>query len=148
MIVMCAWCQSQGRPAMLGEKEPRDSVAVSHGICDEHALLMLTQARRSRERASEVADRVAPPIPESKRSPDAPVRRRRPLLIIVSRTAPGRLTYLEHKLGDDVEVIADRRVGQRRRKRAMTTIERRSAERRRWDVSAALQNYGWTSVTR
>jgi hypothetical protein len=31
---------------MLGEKEPRDSAVISHGICDEHALLVLAEARR------------------------------------------------------------------------------------------------------
>lgn len=46
MVVMCAWCQFEGRPAMLGEKEPRDSAVISHGICDEHALLVLAEARR------------------------------------------------------------------------------------------------------
>jgi hypothetical protein len=46
MIVVCAWCQSLGRAAVLREKEPQEDPAVSHGICDDHAVLMLAEARR------------------------------------------------------------------------------------------------------
>jgi hypothetical protein len=150
MIVMCAWCQREGRPATLGEKEPLDTVAVSHGICDEHALFILVESRRSRERVR-VLHSAAPPghgiVPSSQA---APMQGQGRFLLIVSRATLGRSTYPEHKFGDDtvVEVIVDRRVGQRRQHRAMTTIERRSADRRRQDVNKDMQDYGWTLVKR
>ncbi len=44
MMVVCAWCQRLGMVRVLGEKEPRND-AVSHGICDEHAVEVLAEAR-------------------------------------------------------------------------------------------------------
>jgi len=44
MTVVCAWCQRLGTVRVLGEKEPRND-AVSHGICDEHAVEVLAEAR-------------------------------------------------------------------------------------------------------
>jgi hypothetical protein len=147
MVVICAWCELQGRPAMLGEKEPRDTPVISHGICNEHALLVRAEARRSTERVSVIDGGAATsrrPAPSSQRPP---VQGRSRLLLIVSRSAPDRLTYLKHMYGSDtVEVIADRRVGQRRQGRAMTTIERRSADRRRRCVSEDMQTHGWTLI--
>jgi len=32
---------------VLREKEPKDDLAISHGICDDHVLVVLTEARRS-----------------------------------------------------------------------------------------------------
>jgi len=52
MTVVCAWCQRLGRAAVIGEKEPRDVKAITHGICDEHVLVVLAEARRSTVRAS------------------------------------------------------------------------------------------------
>jgi len=37
---------------VIGEKEPRDVKAITHGICDEHVLVVLAEARRSTVRAS------------------------------------------------------------------------------------------------
>jgi hypothetical protein len=45
MTVVCAWCQHQGRTAVLREKEPFDRPVVSHGICEEHALAVLAEVR-------------------------------------------------------------------------------------------------------
>jgi len=47
MTVVCAWCQRLGRPAVLGEKEPLDMAVITHGICDEHVLMVGAEARRS-----------------------------------------------------------------------------------------------------
>ena len=52
MTVVCAWCQRLGRAAVLGEKEPLDQAVITHGICDEHVLVVLAEARRSTVRAS------------------------------------------------------------------------------------------------
>lgn len=46
MKVVCAWCQHMGTETVLREKEPQND-AVSHGICDDHVLQVLAEARRS-----------------------------------------------------------------------------------------------------
>lgn len=33
MKVHCAWCEKAGRDPYMGEKEPMDSDAISHGMC-------------------------------------------------------------------------------------------------------------------
>lgn len=58
MTVVCAWCQRMGRPAVLGEKEPLDMAVITHGICDEHVLVVQAEALRSRAGASD-QDRLA-----------------------------------------------------------------------------------------
>jgi hypothetical protein len=147
MIVMCAWCQLQGRPAMLGEKEPRDSAVISHGICDEHALFVLAEARRSMNRP-DVGDGGVPTV-RRPRASAAPAPGQGRLLLIVSRTTPDRQAYFEHMYNNGtVEVLADRRVAQRRQRRTMMAIERRGADRRRRDVSEDMRLYGWTLVRR
>jgi len=47
MKVVCAWCQQAGNFVVLREKEPPGD-EISHGICDEHALTFLAEARRRR----------------------------------------------------------------------------------------------------
>jgi len=47
MTVVCAWCQRQGRKTVLREKEPLDSPVVSHGICEEHAVAFIAEARET-----------------------------------------------------------------------------------------------------
>ena len=37
MIVLCAWCIEQDRPAFLRELPPYVDSRVSHGICPGHA---------------------------------------------------------------------------------------------------------------
>jgi hypothetical protein len=32
----CAWCQREGGPAFLGEREPFDDEAETHGVCRRH----------------------------------------------------------------------------------------------------------------
>jgi len=69
------------------------------------------------------------------------------LLLIVAREAPARLTYFTRVYGNDtVEVIADRRVGQRRRRHELVANEWRRVERRRRDVAEDLRTFGWTLV--
>jgi hypothetical protein len=69
------------------------------------------------------------------------------LLLIVARETPARLTYFQHSFGSDsVEVIVDRRVGQRRRRDVLVAKESRRHERRRRDVTEELQRVGWTLV--
>jgi len=32
----CAWCQREGGPAFLGEREPLDDQSETHGVCRRH----------------------------------------------------------------------------------------------------------------
>jgi hypothetical protein len=69
------------------------------------------------------------------------------LLLIVSRTEPGRFTYLKHVFASDtVDVILDRRVGERRQALARASIERRRGDRRERDLTKDLQSFGWALV--
>jgi hypothetical protein len=36
MKVVCAWCEREGKPAYLGECEPYDNPATTHGLCQRH----------------------------------------------------------------------------------------------------------------
>jgi hypothetical protein len=36
MKVVCAWCEREGKRAYLGECEPYDNPATTHGICPRH----------------------------------------------------------------------------------------------------------------
>jgi len=50
MKVVCAWCER------LGNVEPQGD-AISHGICDEHVLVVLAEARRAMPAARGVVRR-------------------------------------------------------------------------------------------
>jgi hypothetical protein len=45
MKVVCAWCERAGNFVVLREKEPPGD-EISHGICDEHVLVFMAEARR------------------------------------------------------------------------------------------------------
>lgn len=45
MKVVCAWCQKEGRPALLREDDSYDSRTESHGICDDHSVRLLREIR-------------------------------------------------------------------------------------------------------
>jgi hypothetical protein len=71
------------------------------------------------------------------------------LLLIVAATAPARLLYFKHLYGSEtVEVILDRRAGQRRRGRELVVRERRRSIRRRRDVAEEIKTFGWALVRR
>ena len=36
MKVVCAWCERDGKPGYLGECEPSENSATTHGICPSH----------------------------------------------------------------------------------------------------------------
>ncbi|HSE04912.1 MAG TPA: hypothetical protein VLK35_12230 [Methylomirabilota bacterium] len=36
MRAFCAWCQREGGPAFLGEREPLDDDGETHGVCRRH----------------------------------------------------------------------------------------------------------------
>lgn len=69
------------------------------------------------------------------------------LLLVVSRTQPARHTYLSRVFGQEsMDVILDRRVGERRRARCGAAAERRRRDRRERDTTGDLQTFGWTLV--
>ncbi len=76
------------------------------------------------------------------------------LLLIVSRAESARYTYFKHVFAstrlftsEAVEVIVDRRLGERRQRRAPVRLERRRQERRvREGVVKDLDTFGWAVV--
>jgi hypothetical protein len=68
--------------------------------------------------------------------------------IVVSRTESARYKYLRHLFGENMDVISDRRLGERRQPahERVVTAERRHADRRRADVDKDLQALGWALV--
>jgi hypothetical protein len=69
------------------------------------------------------------------------------LLLIVSRTEPARYTYLKYVFASEtVDVILDRRVGERRQNMARAAIDRRHTDRRERDLAKDLQTFGWALV--
>lgn len=36
MKVVCAWCEREGQPSYLGDREPSENLATTHGICLSH----------------------------------------------------------------------------------------------------------------
>jgi hypothetical protein len=53
------------------------------------------------------------------------------VIVVVPRSEPSRFTYVKHVFANDtIDVILDRRLGERRRETQPVTIERRRAERR------------------
>jgi hypothetical protein len=71
------------------------------------------------------------------------------MLLVVSRTEPGRYRYLNHVFGgDSVEVIFDRRVVERRQRLERVGVEQRRGDRRQRDVTKDLQAFGWALVRR
>ena len=71
------------------------------------------------------------------------------LVFIVSREDSKTYTYLKQALAcQSVDVIVDRRGGDRRRVWQLATPDRRSGDRRRHDVKTDLQTYGWALAPR
>lgn len=69
------------------------------------------------------------------------------ILLIVARSEPQRYTYLKHVFANEtVDVIVDRREGERRLSGARAAIERRHADRRERDIAKDLQTFGWALV--
>lgn len=70
------------------------------------------------------------------------------VLIVVSRTESARYKYLRHLFGETMDVIFDRRLGQRRQPNheRMVAAERRHTDRRRAEVNKDLHMLGWALV--
>src|SRR2546425_12113282 len=92
MKVICSLCEREGKPGYLGEREPLDNPAVTHGLCSPHTEQLLES------------------IP-SRSFPDAE------LLIVVRPNDTELYEYLQRSFAGvhHVKVIVERRGGDRRR---------------------------------
>jgi hypothetical protein len=108
MKAICAWCESEGRPSDLGEREPFYNPGTTHCICARHQ------------------ERLLEFLP-SKSFPDAE------LLIVVPRNDQGLYERLQRSFAGvaGVRVILDRRVSDRRSATSRVTDERRQVKTRR-----------------
>jgi len=106
--VICSLCEREGKPGYLGEREPFDNSAVTHGLCAPHTELLLES------------------IP-SKSFPDVEV------LIVVGPNDTALYEYLQRSFAGvhRVKVIADRRGGDRRRGQRLIADDRRQKKTRR-----------------
>ena len=109
MKVVCASCEREGKPSYLGELEPYDNPATTHGICPRH-----------KEQALEA-------LP-SQSFPDAE------MLLIVRLTDTDLYEYLQRRFAGvpGVRVILDRR----RADRPADERERKERRIRQGTVSA------------
>jgi len=117
----CAWCQREGGPAFLGEREPLDDESETHGVCRRHLRDLLSA------------------LP-SQSFPDITY------LFVIKEREPALHDHLERAfLGvRGVKIIIDRRRGERRETQRRAANDRRRAERRQpRGVSYAL---GYTTV--
>lgn len=51
MKVLCAWCEKDGKPALMGEREPLDDPTETHGLCPEHRLQVEAEFARGKAEA-------------------------------------------------------------------------------------------------
>ena len=107
MIVMCAWCEQEGRPAGLGERAPLHDQSKTHGICRRHAIDLLNR----------LPSRSFPGVR---------------LLLVVSQDQTALYDFLERELAgvSGVRVMMERRRHDRRVAPTPVPADKRRAERR------------------
>ena len=107
MKVTCAWCQYEGRPAILGERAPLDNPAETHGICRRHTLDLLNR----------MPSRSFPGVR---------------LLLVVSAKETALYEHLQRELAgvSGVKVMLDRRRGDRTEEEQVVAEEHRGLDRR------------------
>jgi hypothetical protein len=73
-----------------------------------------------------------------------------PLLLVVARSEPERYDYLRRAFAREaaVEVVFDRREGERRQIRESPGVERRRRDRRSRDIAYELDRLGYALVRR
>ena len=108
MKAICAWCESEGRPSDLGEREPFYNPATTHCICADHQKRLLE-------------------LLPSKSFPDAEV------LIVVRPNDTALHDHLQRAFAGmrGVKVIMERRAGDRRAAQCPVADERRHRRARR-----------------
>jgi hypothetical protein len=57
MIVVCAWCEAEGQPFVLAEREPLEDRSKTHTACARHRAALYEELRRLDK--DEDADAVA-----------------------------------------------------------------------------------------
>jgi len=71
------------------------------------------------------------------------------MLIIVSREQPAQYAYRKYLFEKEaIDVIVDRRAGERRQLMDRARSERRGRDRRQRDITKDLQRFGWAIVRR
>lgn len=72
------------------------------------------------------------------------------LVFVVSRQQPERYDFLKRAFSDEetVEIVLDRRRGQRRRESVTSDTERRRSDRRTMDRNGEIDRLGWTLIRR
>jgi len=118
MKIICAACRIEGRPGDMGEKAPFDDPTETHGYCARHTAQLLAT------------------LP-SQAFPDVD------LLIVVRRRDQALYDYLHSRLAGvrGVEVILERRAGDRRRAAYVPARDRRRLERRLRPGQASALGY-------
>ena len=121
MRVICASCRVEGRSGDLGEKAPFDDPTETHGYCARHAAQLLAS------------------LP-SLSFPDVE------MLLVVRRHDPTLFEYLQRRLVGvrGVQVILERRHGDRRREARPPAKDRRRLQRRL--RHGQMSSLGYTSV--
>jgi len=107
MRALCSWCQAEGVPAYLGEREPVDNPGDTFGVCSRHMVEVLTAPRPR---------------------PSMNVQ----LLIVVALGDRSLYDYLSRRLAtiEGVQVLLERRQSERRGERRPVSLERRQTDRR------------------
>ncbi len=54
--VVCVWCQEEGKPALMAEKEPLDDPSESHDLCPNHRKQVEEEFNRVKAELSEKVD--------------------------------------------------------------------------------------------
>jgi hypothetical protein len=118
MKIVCAWCERDGAPAFLGEREPLDDPTISHGICPRHMAQLL--GTLPAESFAGVA-----------------------LLVVVRPLDRALFEHLRWATSGvpDIRAIVDRRQGERRRRAETAVNERRGRQRRLMQGQVSAMGY-------
>ena len=123
MEVLCAWCRLEGKPGYLGERESLEDLGPTHGVCANHKEQLL----------------------ESLPSRSFPAAE---LLIVVRRNDVTLYENLQRSFVrlSRVEVLMDRRGGDRRSAQSPVPDERRRVRTRRIRQGTISSVGGYTVV--
>jgi hypothetical protein len=122
----CAWCRREGLVGFLGEREPLDDPSETHGICPRHHAELIAELHA---------------LPAHAPSPAR-------TLIVVHPRERSLYEYLRARLASvgGVEVLVDRRRGERRCGRQPVAVDRRRTDRRRHRPDMSLLGYAIVKV--
>jgi len=66
MTVLCAWCEGEGKEALICRIEPLDRSAESHGICETHEKRLLLQVSKLKQIRTVRHIPISPPLPKAR----------------------------------------------------------------------------------